>query len=71
MTEVSVPDLVVVLDSDSGRAISTESLRYGQRITVLGLPCHPLLRTPEALALVGPKAFGLQGFDYKPIGAIG
>ena len=66
-TEVSVPDLIVILDVDSGHAITTEVLRYGQRVAVLALPCHPLLRTPEALAVVGPQAFGLEGVVFRPL----
>jgi DUF917 family protein len=65
--EVSVPDLIVLLDIDTGHAITTEVLRYGQRLAVIGLPCHPLLRTPEALKVVGPAAFQLQGVEYRPL----
>jgi DUF917 family protein len=65
--EVVVPDLIVVLDSDTGGAITTEMLRYGQRVTVLAIPCHPLLRTEAALAVVGPQAFGLSGISYTPL----
>jgi uncharacterized protein len=64
--EVSVPDLIVLLDADSGHAITTDILRYGQRVAVLGLPCHPLLRTARALEVVGPKAFGLET-EFKPL----
>jgi hypothetical protein len=32
-----------------GLPLQTEDLRYGLRATVLCLPCHPLLRTPQAL----------------------
>lgn len=64
--EVCVPDMIVILDVDTGHAITTDVLRYGQRIAVLALPCHPLLRTPEALAVVGPRCFGLDA-DYHPL----
>ncbi|HBG99059.1 MAG TPA: DUF917 domain-containing protein [Rhodobacteraceae bacterium] len=67
--EVIVPDLIVVLDSDTGLPITTEMLRYGQRIAVLGLPCHALLRSPEALRIVGPAAFGYPGIAYRPMPA--
>ena len=66
-TEISVPDLIVLLDADTGHAITTDVLRYGQRVAVIALPCHALLRTPEALAVVGPKAFGLDDLDYRPL----
>ena len=65
--EVSVPDLIVILDVDTGHAITTEVLRYGQRVAVLALPSHALLRTPEALAVVGPQAFGLDGVIFRPL----
>jgi uncharacterized protein len=64
--EACVPDLVVILDVDTGHAITTDVLRYGQRVAVLALPCHPLLRTPQALAVVGPAAFGLD-VRYSPL----
>lgn len=67
VTEVSVPDLIVILDVDTGHAITTDVLRYGQRVAVLALPCHPLLRTPQALKVVGPQAFGLEGVEFRPL----
>jgi uncharacterized protein len=67
VVEVSVPDLIVILDVDTGHAITTEVLRYGQRVAVAALPCHPLLRSPEALAVVGPQAFGLEGVVFRPL----
>ena len=65
--EIAVPDLIVVLELDTGDAITTEMLRFGQRIAIVGLPCHPLLRSPEALRVVGPAAFGLTGIEYRPL----
>lgn len=65
--EVSVPDLIIILDVDSGHAITTEMLRYGQRVAIVALPCHSLLRSATALEVVGPKAFGLEDVVYRPI----
>jgi DUF917 family protein len=62
-----VPDLICILDIESGEPITTEQLRYGLRVTVLGIPCSDMLRTPEALAVVGPAAFGYPEVTYKPI----
>ncbi|KAA5836895.1 DUF917 domain-containing protein [Saccharopolyspora hirsuta] len=61
-----VPDLVCVLDAEQAEPITTESLRYGQRITVVGISTPDLMRTPEALAVFGPKAFGLP-HDFRPV----
>jgi DUF917 family protein len=54
----TVPDLVILMDSGSGEAIGTETVRFGQRVTVIALPAPPLLKTPKGLAHVGPRAFG-------------
>lgn len=62
-----VPDLICVLDSDTAEAIPTERLRYGQRVDILGIRVPPIMRTPEALAVFGPAAFGLQA-RYSPLG---
>jgi DUF917 family protein len=62
---VSVPDLVSILDSETGEAISTEMLRFGQRVSVLAWACDPLWRTPRGIELAGPLAFGYD-FDYVP-----
>jgi DUF917 family protein len=67
VVEVSVPDLILVLDLDTGHAITTEVLRFGQRVAVVALPCHALLRTPEALRVIGPACFGLEGVEYRPL----
>jgi DUF917 family protein len=62
----SVPDLITVLDSETADAIATESLRYGQRVTVIAFPCDPVWRTERGLAVAGPRAFGYE-FDYLPV----
>ncbi len=55
---VMTPDLICVLDSVSGEAVGTETLRYGQRVSVVALPAPPVLLTPKGLEHVGPRAFG-------------
>ena len=55
-----VPDLICIMDSETGEAITTERIRYGQRVTVLGVSVPLIMRTPEALAIFGPHAFGLD-----------
>jgi len=62
----SVPDLITVLDSETADAIGTERIAYGQRVTVIAFACDPLWRTPEGVALTGPRAFGYD-FDYSPV----
>lgn len=63
---VSVPDLITVLDAESGDPITTEGLRYGFRVVVVGIGCHPKWRTPAGLEVVGPRYFGYD-VDYVPV----
>ncbi|WP_206440025.1 DUF917 family protein [Streptomyces scabichelini] len=62
----SVPDLITVCDTQTGIPIATESLRFGQRVTVLAWPCDPLWRTPRGLEVAGPAAFGYE-HHYMPV----
>lgn len=62
----SVPDLIAILDADTGQAITTERLRYGHRAVVLGIPCAPAWRTEAGLALGGPRHFGYD-IDFVPV----
>jgi DUF917 family protein len=34
---------------------------------VIGLPVHPLMKTPEALKVVGPQAFGYPDLVFQPL----
>ena len=65
--KVTVPDLIVNLELDTGEPITTEMLRFGQRLAVIGLPAHDLLKTPQALAVVGPQAFGYPELTFRPL----
>ena len=55
---VTVPDLITVLDRENGTPITTEYLHYGQRVTVLAIAAPPIMKSPEALLVWGPEAFG-------------
>ena len=61
-----VPDLITVVERETIEPITTELLRYGQRVKVFGTAAPKLLRTKEALEFVHPKCFGFD-FDYVPI----
>ena len=62
---VSVPDLITIVDTETGEAISTEMLRFGQRVSVLAWACDPLWRSERGLELAGPDAFGYD-IAYTP-----
>ena len=60
------PDLICVLDSVSGEAVGSETIRYGQRVTVIALPPPAIFLTPKGLEHVGPRAFGYD-LDFKSV----
>jgi DUF917 family protein len=55
---LTVPDLITLVETETGNPVTTEILRPGLRVTAIGLPCSPLMKTDKALKAVGPKAFG-------------
>jgi DUF917 family protein len=60
------PDLICVLDSVSGNAFGTETIRYGVRATVIALPAPAVFLTRKGLEHVGPRAFGYD-LDFRSV----
>ena len=62
----TTPDLITLVDIDSGATVQTELVRYGLRTTVLGIPADPAWHTPAGVALFGP---GRWGYDvpFHPV----
>lgn len=65
-----VPDLISLVDADTAEPISTEIVRYGMRVVVVGIPAPAMLKTPEALDVVGPAAFGYPEVSYVPLAGV-
>ncbi|KAF0319735.1 hydantoinase/oxoprolinase [Colletotrichum asianum] len=64
----TVPDLISILDNESGRALGVPEFKYGYRVTVIGITCSPRwTETQAGLDIGGPRAFGYD-LDYKPLG---
>jgi len=63
---VTVPDLITLLDRDSGQPITAEGVRFGYRVAVVGIPVTPKWRTSAGLGLAGPRCFGYD-VDYVPV----
>lgn len=57
---ITVPDLICVLDSISGVAIGTETIRYGQRVTVVAMPAPEVFLSETGCRHAGPRAFGFD-----------
>lgn len=55
-----VPNLICILDAETAEPITTEELRYGQRVKVMAVSVPEIMRTPEALAVWGPRHFGFD-----------
>jgi Uncharacterized conserved protein len=66
----TVPDLITILDTETGTPITTEGLKYGQRVTVIGIPCNEKWRTKKGLETVGPRYFGYN-VEYVPLEQVG
>ena len=64
---VTPPDLICMLDHENAEPITTETLAYGQRVDVIGMPCAPEWHREGFLDVVGPRAFGYD-LDYVPFG---
>ncbi|MCY4068536.1 MAG: DUF917 domain-containing protein [Acidimicrobiaceae bacterium] len=55
---ITTPNLICLLDCETFDPITTESIAYGNRVVVIGMPCAPQWHREGMLDLVGPKAFG-------------
>ncbi|MBM89208.1 MAG: hypothetical protein CMQ41_12605 [Gammaproteobacteria bacterium] len=62
----SVPDLICIVEQETSRPLNAERMRYGQRVSVFGVGCTHHYRTPEALKVTEPRAFGFD-LDYVPL----
>jgi len=60
VTRVVVPDLLTVLDAQTAEPITTDGLKYGQRVRVVAASAAACMRTPAALAVFGPARFGFD-----------
>lgn len=65
----SVPDIITVMDRETAESITTERLKFGQRVKVVGASAPAVLRDAKALEILGPAAFGLRD-DYRPVEAL-
>ena len=55
-----VPDLVCLVERETAQPVLADTVRYGQRLKVLGVSAPPVMRSKESLSIFGPQAFGLD-----------
>jgi len=65
----SVPDLITIVDYETGTPINGERLRYGQRVAVFATGCPEFYRSERALKVVAPRCFGFD-IDFVPLEAL-
>lgn len=64
--KASVPDVIALLDRETAQPITTEGVRYGQRLKVVATSSPAVMRTPAGLEVIGPRAFGFEE-DFVPV----
>ena len=52
------PDLIVIVDSETGEPISTDVVKYGYRGTVILIPADKRMRIPKGIETFGPRREG-------------
>ncbi len=62
----TVPDLICLVDVETFSPITTDALKYGKRVMLVGLKCFEAWRSEAGIELVGPRYFGCDT-DYIPL----
>ncbi|BCS17379.1 uncharacterized protein APUU_10207S [Aspergillus puulaauensis] len=65
----SVPDLIAVLDAETGAGLGTPEYKYGLRVMIIAIAASPRWTdTPRGMEIGGPGSMGFEGIQYVPIG---
>ncbi len=54
------PDIICLFEEERFIPLCVENVRFGIEVELASMPSAPIWKTPEGLALVGPKAFGYE-----------
>lgn len=60
------PDLITILDNETGEPIRTDIMKYGYRGSILLIPAQDRMRTKKGLEIFGPSYFGYEE-SYEPL----
>src|SRR5699024_8434401 len=60
------PDLISIVDIETGKAIRTDIIKYGYRGNVIIIPSSNHLRTKKGIKTFGPRHFGYD-VSYNPV----
>lgn len=60
------PDLIMLVDPETGEAYTNTEIKAGDPVAVLGCKAYPAFRSAKAIDFSGPRYWGFD-FDYTPI----
>jgi DUF917 family protein len=60
------PDIIEVVDSDSGEPLVNTSIEIGQRVAVVGVRRRPQFDGEDGQAVLGPRHWGFD-IEFQPI----
>ncbi len=63
---ITAPDLICVLESNTGEPITNPNCKKGMEVSMVGFPAPKQWRTIKGLEVLGPRYFGFD-VDYTPI----
>ncbi|VUC27744.1 unnamed protein product [Clonostachys rosea] len=65
----SVPDLIAVIDAETGAGLGTPEYKYGLRVMVMAMAASPRWTgSQRGMELGGPGSMGFSKIEHKPIG---
>lgn len=65
----SVPDLIAVVDSETGQGLGTPEYKYGLKVVIIAIAASPRWTdTERGMELGGPGSMGFDEIKYVPIG---
>ena len=67
---VCSPDLIEFCDPATGEPLVNTYLELGQRVSVVGRRRRDLFDSPAGLATLGPRHFGFDTVEFRPIEAL-
>lgn len=60
------PDIITILDPETGEPIRTDIVKYGYRGSIVLMPANERMTTPKGIDTFGPRYFGYD-MDYVPL----
>ncbi|KAJ5634381.1 hypothetical protein N7528_002223 [Penicillium herquei] len=65
----SVPDLIAVIDAETGSGLGTPEYKYGLKVVIIAIAASPRWTdTERGMQLGGPGSMGFDEVKYTPIG---